>query len=70
MEFINRIQEIVSMGLAFVVYLAIPAFIIIRSIRKKKLPNNQYTPLDDILDGKVRDPEEENEGAKNGLRNE
>ncbi|WP_061809435.1 hypothetical protein [Rossellomorea vietnamensis] len=64
MEFINRIQEIVSMGLAFVVYLAIPAFIIIRAIRKKKLPNNQYTPLDDILDGKVRDPEEETDGKR------
>ena len=70
MEFIHRIQEIVSMGLAFVVYLAIPAFIIIRAIRKKKLPNNQYTPLDDTLDGKVRGTEEENDGAKNGLRNE
>ncbi|OXS59557.1 hypothetical protein B0G93_11028 [Bacillus sp. V-88] len=64
MEFINRIQEILSTGLAFVVYLAIPAFIIIRAIRKKKLPNNQYTPLDDILDGKVRDPEEENDGKR------
>lgn len=62
MEIINRIQEILSMGLAFVVYLAIPALIIFRAIRKKKLPNNQYTPLDDILDGKVRDPEEENDG--------
>ncbi|MGG3915901.1 hypothetical protein [Rossellomorea vietnamensis] len=62
MEIINRIQEVLSMGLAFVVYLAIPAFIIFRAIRKKKLPNNQYTPLDDILDGKVRDPEEENDG--------
>lgn len=47
MEFIHRIQEILSTGLAFVVYLAIPAFIIIRAIRKKKLPNNQYSPLDD-----------------------
>ncbi|QHE62543.1 hypothetical protein FHE72_17070 [Rossellomorea vietnamensis] len=64
MEFIHRIQEILSTGLAFVVYLAIPAFIIIRAIRKKKLPNNQYTPLDDILDGKVRDPEEENDGKR------
>ncbi|KPL60996.1 hypothetical protein [Rossellomorea vietnamensis] len=64
MEFINRIQEILSTGLAFVVYLVIPAFIIIRAIRKKKLPNNQYTPLDDILDGKVRDPEEENDGKR------
>ncbi|WP_406686565.1 hypothetical protein [Rossellomorea vietnamensis] len=70
MEIINRIQEILSMGLAFVVYLAIPAFIIIRAIRKKKLPNNQYTPLDDILDGKVRDPEEETDGAKNGLKDD
>ncbi|WP_034756661.1 hypothetical protein [Rossellomorea vietnamensis] len=64
MEIIHRIQEILSTGLAFVVYLAIPAFIIIRAIRKKKLPNNQYTPLDDILDGKVRDPEEENDGKR------
>jgi hypothetical protein len=64
MEIIHRIQEILSTGLAFVVYLVIPAFIIIRAIRKKKLPNNQYTPLDDILDGKVRDPEEENDGKR------
>ncbi|MCA1057654.1 hypothetical protein LCL96_01825 [Rossellomorea aquimaris] len=63
MEIINRIQEVLSLGLAFIVYLAIPAFIIIRAIRKKKLPNNHYTPLDDILDGKVRDPEEENESV-------
>ena len=52
------------MGLAFVVYLAIPAFIIFRAIRRKKLPSNQYTPLDDILDGKVRDPEEENDSKR------
>ncbi|WP_226673419.1 hypothetical protein [Rossellomorea aquimaris] len=62
MEIINSIQEVLSMGLAFVVYLAIPAFIIFKAIRRKKLPSNQYTPLDDILDGKLRDPEEENDG--------
>ncbi|MBW3111636.1 MULTISPECIES: hypothetical protein [Bacillaceae] len=64
MEIINSIQEVLSMGLAFVVYLAIPAFIIFRAIRRKKLPSNQYTPLDDILDGKVRDPEEENDSKR------
>ncbi|MBN8191856.1 hypothetical protein JI667_06795 [Bacillus sp. NTK074B] len=61
MEFINRIQEILSMGLAFVVCLAIPAFIIYRAIRRKKLPSNHYTPFDDILNGKVRDSEEKND---------
>ncbi|WP_374054526.1 hypothetical protein [Rossellomorea sp. FM04394] len=64
MEIINSIQEVLSMGLAFVVYLAIPAFIIISAIRKKKLPNNHYTPLDDILEGKVRDHEEENDNKR------
>ncbi|MGM0752532.1 MAG: hypothetical protein ACQET6_11395 [Bacillota bacterium] len=64
MEIINSIQEVLSMGLAFVVYLAIPAFIIFKAIRRKKLPSNQYTPLDDILDGKVRDLDEENDNKR------
>ncbi|WP_156142439.1 hypothetical protein [Rossellomorea aquimaris] len=67
MEIINSIQEVLSMGLAFVVYLAIPALIIFKAIRRKKLPSNHYTPLDDILDGKVRDLEEENDN-KDRLR--
>ncbi|PFA69203.1 hypothetical protein CN378_04835 [Bacillus sp. AFS015802] len=59
MEVINRIQEVLTSGLAFVVYIAIPAFILIKAIRRKKLPNNQYTPVDDILDGKVKDVEDD-----------
>jgi hypothetical protein len=57
LEMMNTIQELLTSGLAFAVYIAIPAFIFIKAIRKKKLPSNQYTPLDDILNGKVNDPE-------------
>ncbi|MGG1629774.1 hypothetical protein [Rossellomorea sp. NRS-1567] len=59
MEIMNRIHELLTSGLAFVVYIALPAFIFIKAIRKKKLPNNTYTPLDDILDGKVEDLEDD-----------
>ncbi|MCA1054234.1 hypothetical protein LCM10_04480 [Rossellomorea aquimaris] len=59
MELINRIQEVLSSGLAFVVYIAIPAFIVFKAIRRRKLPNNTYTPVDDLLEGKVRDLEDE-----------
>ncbi|QWC23667.1 hypothetical protein KJK41_04740 [Bacillus haikouensis] len=46
MEMMNTIQELLTSGLAFAVYIAIPAFIFIKAIRKKKLPSNHYTPLD------------------------
>ncbi|MGF3104053.1 hypothetical protein [Rossellomorea sp. DUT-2] len=65
MEIINSVQEVLSSGLAFVVYIAIPAFIIIKAIRRKKLPDNHYTPVDDILDGKVIGLEEESDRADN-----
>jgi hypothetical protein len=53
-EMINRIQELLTSGLAFIIYIAIPAFIFIKAVRRKKFPNNTYTPVDDILDGKVK----------------
>ncbi|OAT81888.1 hypothetical protein A6P54_10260 [Bacillus sp. MKU004] len=59
MEMMNTIQELLTSGLEFAVYIAIPAFIFIKAIRKKKLPSNHYTPLDDILNGKVNDPEDD-----------
>ncbi|RBP04444.1 hypothetical protein [Rossellomorea aquimaris] len=65
MEIINSVQEVLSSGLAFVVYIAIPAFIIIKAIRRKKLPNNHYTPVDDILDGKVKGLEEDSDRTDN-----
>lgn len=65
MEIINSVQEVLSSGLAFVVYIAIPAFIIIKAIRKKKLPNNHYTHVDDILDGKVKGLEEDSDRTDN-----
>ncbi len=52
METINTIQRFLSSGLAFVMYIAIPAFILYKVIRKKKFPNNRYTPVDEILAGK------------------
>lgn len=61
MEMMNTIQELLTSGLAFAVYIAIPAFIFIKAIRKKKLPSNHYTPLDDILNGKVKDPEDDDD---------
>jgi hypothetical protein len=57
-EVLHQIHNAISTILAFAFYIAIPVFIIYKGIKKRKLPNNSYTPVDDILDGKVRDDEE------------
>jgi hypothetical protein len=58
MEMMNRIHSIIASDLALGVYIIIPLFIIIKGIRRRKFPSNSYTPVDDILEGKKRDEDQ------------
>lgn len=50
---IEALYELLQFFLAVGMYVIIPAFIVNKMIRRKKLPNNEYTPYDDILAGRV-----------------
>jgi hypothetical protein len=49
-KLINLIPNI----LAFFMYIVIPFIIVFKIFKRKKLPNNEYTPYDDILLGRSR----------------
>lgn len=40
--------------LAIGMYIIIPLIIVFKVIKRKKLPNNEYTPYDDLLLGRTR----------------
>ncbi|MGM7702826.1 hypothetical protein ACSVDE_13945 [Pseudalkalibacillus sp. Hm43] len=50
---IEQVYHTLQISLAFGMYVIIPAMIIYKMFRRKKLPNNEYTPYDDMLSGRV-----------------